>query len=62
MDIKKKLENIWYYYKIPIIIGIFVVYVLVNTVIQKINTPTYDHSVAIVSKYNYPSVENVERM
>lgn len=62
MDIKKKLENIWYYYKIPIIIGIFVVYVLVNTVIQKINTPTYDHSVAIVSKYNYPSAENVERM
>lgn len=62
MEIKKKIENIWFYYKIPIIIGICVIGLIINVVISKMNEVKYDHSVAIISAENYPSEENVEKL
>jgi len=56
---KKQLENIWFYYKVPIIVGIIVIYVLSVTVIQKAKTIKYDYSIGIISLENYPSEENV---
>lgn len=62
MDIKKKIENIWYYYKIPIIIGVIVLIIVVETVALKKDEQKFDNSVAIISKTNYPSQEEVENL
>lgn len=62
MDIKKKIQNIWFYNKIPIIIGIIALLILGYTVYNKLSAPKYDHSIAIISKYNYPSAEKVEEL
>ncbi|MBQ0035763.1 MAG: hypothetical protein KBT35_02465 [Firmicutes bacterium] len=62
MDVKKKIENIWFYYKIPIIIGIIALFVVVETIIGMKETPKYDHSIAIISKENYPSQEEVDNL
>lgn len=62
MDIKKKLENIWYYYKIPIIIGIIVLIVIGETIKLKKEEPKFDNSIAIISKTNYPSQNEVENL
>lgn len=62
MDIKKKIENIWFYHKIPIIIGVLVIVLGIYTISEKLSTPKYDHSIAIVSKENYPSQENVDKL
>ena len=62
MDIKKKITNIWFYYKIPILIGILAIFVIATTVVNKINEPKIDHSIAIISKHNYPSQENVDKL
>lgn len=62
MDIKKKLENIWYYYKIPIIIGIIVLIVIGETIKLKKEEPKFDNSIAIISKTNYPSQDEVENL
>lgn len=59
---KKKLENIWYYYKIPIIIVIAVLALFVYTLKEKLSEEKYDHNIAIISKYNYPSEENVYKL
>lgn len=61
-DFKKKFTNIWYYYKVPIIIGIIALFVIVTTVVNKVNEPKYDHSIAIISKANYPSQEEVDKL
>lgn len=62
MNTKKKLENIWYYYKIPIIITIIVIYVISITVINKLSVEKFDNSIAIISKENYPDEENVAKL
>lgn len=62
MDNKKKIQNIWYYYKIPIIIGIIAILIIGYTISNKLSAPKYDNSVAIISKYNYPSAEQVEEL
>ena len=62
MDIKKKLENIWYYYKIPIIIGIIALIVIGETIKLKKEEPKFDNSIAIISKTNYPSQDEVEKL
>lgn len=62
MDLKKKISHIWYYYKIPIIVGICVVALTVSTIVNKRNTPKYDHGIAIVSKFNYPSEDNIKKI
>lgn len=61
-DLRKKISNLWFYYKVPILIGIVAVLLIVATVINKVSEPKYDHSIAIISKYNYPNQENVERL
>ena len=61
-DLRKKISNLWFYYKVPILIGIVAVLLIVTTVINKVSEPKYDHSIAIISKYNYPNQENVERL
>lgn len=60
--IKKKLENIWYYYKIPIIIGVVVLFVVGETIYFKKGEEKFDNSIAIVSKVNYPNMEQVEKL
>lgn len=59
---KKKIEYIWDYYKAPILIGIAVIFLAVTTVVNKVNEPKFDYSIAIISKYNYPSQENVDKL
>lgn len=61
-DFKKKISNIWFYYKVPIIVGILAIFLVVTTIINKVNEPKFDHSIAIISKYNYPSQENVDKL
>lgn len=61
-DLKKKIENIWYYNKIPIIVGLCFLALLISTVVNKLDEPKFDHSIAIISKYNYPSQENVNKL
>lgn len=61
-DFKKKTSNIWFYYKVPIIVGILAIFLVVTTIINKVNEPKFDHSIAIISKYNYPSQENVDKL
>ena len=62
MDIKKKIKNIWFYYKIPIIIGIFALILVGYNIVNKLSEPKYDHSIAIISKYNYPSQESTDKL
>lgn len=59
---KKKLENIWFYYKIPIIIVIGVIALVSYSIYEKETEVKFDHSIAIISKYNYPSEENVQKL
>lgn len=61
-NFKKTISNIWFYYKVPIIIGIAVILLIMDTIINKTNEPKYDYSIAIISKYNYPSEENVNKL
>lgn len=61
-DFKKKISNIWFYYKVPIIVGILAIFLVVTTIINKVSEPKFDHSIAIISKYNYPSQENVDKL
>ena len=61
-DIKKKLENIWYYNKAIIIIAVIALIVIGITIKNKVNEPKYDHSIAIISKYNYPSQEEINKL
>ena len=58
----KKIENIWYYYKTYILVGIAILFLVVTTVVNKVNEPKFDHSIAIISKSNYPSQENVDKL
>ena len=62
MNIKKKLENIWYYYKVPIIIGIVVLFVVGEAIAFKKSEQKFDNSVAIISKSNYPNQEEIENL
>lgn len=62
MEFKKKIENFWYYYKVPFIICLVVLYLVCNVYISKKNEVHYDNSVAIISKDNYPSEEQVEEI
>jgi len=45
---KKKWENIWYYYKIHIIAAVFVVFLIVSFVYEKVTATKYDYNVALV--------------
>jgi len=62
MDIKKKLENIWFYYKVPIIIGVIVLLLIGSTIKSKMEEVKYDHSVAIISEFNYPAQDKIEKI
>lgn len=62
MDVKKRIENIWFYYKIPIIIGVIALFVIVETIAGIKETHKSDHSIAIISKENYPSQEEVDNL
>lgn len=59
---KRKLLNIWHYYKVPFVIITISILLIVFTIINKKNEPKYDYSIAIISKYNYPSEENVKKL
>lgn len=61
-NFKKKISNIWFYNKVPIIVTIIALFLVVTTVVNKVNEPKFDHSIAIISKYNYPSQENVDKL
>ena len=61
-DFKKKISNIWYYYKIPIIIGVCVLSLVVGVIIDKKSEVKSDHSIAIISKSNYPSQEETNKL
>ena len=61
-DLKKKISHIWYYYKVPIIIVVCVIFVIFDSIISNKDAPKYDNSIAIISKENYPSEEEVERL
>lgn len=61
-DFKKKIEYIWDYYKAPILIGIAVLFLVVTTITNKATEPKFDNSVAIISKHNYPSQDNVDKL
>ena len=61
-DLKKKVENIWFYYKVPIIIGTVLLYLFISYGINKTEEPKYDYNIAIISENNYPSEENVEKL
>ena len=48
MDNRKRIENIWFYYKKHILIGLAVVLVLVYLGIQKLSTEKPDYHIGIV--------------
>ena len=48
MDNRKRIENIWFYYKKHILIGLAVVLVLAYLGIQKLNTEKPDYHIGIV--------------
>ena len=48
MENRKKLENIWFYYKKHILIGLAVVLVLAYLGIQKVNTEKPDYHIGLV--------------
>ena len=48
MDYRKKLQNIWFYYKKHILIGLAVVLILTYLGIQRINTEKPDYHIGIV--------------
>ena len=48
MDNRKRIENIWFYYKKHILIGLAVVLVLVYLGIQKLNTEKPDYHIGLV--------------
>ena len=50
MDFKKKLENIWFYYKVPIIIGIFIIAVFIDYQFFSKPEEKFDHSIALISQ------------
>lgn len=59
---KSRLSNFWYYYKIPIIIIIAVLFVTADVIISNRNSIKYDNSIAIISKDNYPSEDEVKKI
>lgn len=60
-NFKKKLENIWFYYKVPIIIVALVLIVSIDLAITTKREPKYDQSIGIVAT-TFPSEENVEKI
>ena len=48
MDNRKRIENIWFYYKKHILIGLAVVLVLAYLGIQKLNTEKPDYHIGLV--------------
>ena len=48
MDYRKKLQNFWFYYKKPLLIGLAAVLVLVYLGIQKLNTEKPDYHIGLV--------------
>lgn len=61
-DFKKKISYIWYYYKAPIIIILIIMFIVGNDVIANKKEAKTDNSIAIISKANYPSEEEVKRL
>ena len=57
---KKKIENFWYYYKVHTIVALIAIYIIVSSIIGSSKGQEYDHSIAIISKENYPSQEKVD--
>lgn len=60
-NFKKKLENIWFYYKVPIIIIVVIIVVSIDLAITTKHEPKYDQSIGIVAT-SFPSEENVEKI
>ena len=60
--IRKKIGYIWDYYKVHIFVGIVVIYIIVSSIIAFRSPDEYDHSIAIISKENYPSQEKVDAL
>lgn len=48
-DLRKKITNIWFYYKVPIIVGIIVLFVSIYSIRIFMSKDEYDHSVAFIS-------------
>lgn len=60
-DFKKKLSNIWYYYKVPIVIVALIIFVFVD---YKLTNPTeekFDNSIAIISQV-FPSEDELNNI
>lgn len=57
-DVKKKLENIWYYYKAPIIIVGAIIIISLSYLFDYKEEIKYDHSVALIS-VNVPSEQQI---
>lgn len=61
-DFKKTISNIWYHYKAYILIGLAVIFLIIYSSINARTVNKYDYSVAIISKNNYPSEKQVEKL
>lgn len=57
--LKKKIENIWFYYKVPIIIIGIIIIVTLDIMLTTKSEPEYDQSIGIVAT-TFPSEENVD--
>lgn len=60
-DFKKKLENIWYYYKVPIIIIGLIIIVTLDIIITTKPEEKYDHSIAFIAT-NFPEEESLNKI
>lgn len=61
MDIKKKIQNIWFYYKVPIIIGIFILAVFIDYQFTSTPEEKFDHSIALISQ-TFPTEQQSEEI
>lgn len=58
---KKNLENIWFYYKVPILIIVIVLFIFIDYKISTRKVEKYDNSIAFIS-ITYPSEEELNNI
>lgn len=61
-DLKKTISNIWYYYKVYILIGLASIFLIIYSFVNVASVSENDYSIAIISKNNYPSEQQVEEL
>ena len=61
MDLMKKIENIWFYYKTHIIVGILILFVSIYSIRLYLQKEEYDHSVAFISS-TFPTENQMEEI